>query len=54
MPDGRDLRIHEGGDPGGYPIVYHHGTPSEGSLYRRWIDDASSRGVRLIGYDRAG
>ena len=53
-PDGRNLHVHEGGDPAGYPVVYHHGTPSEGLLYRRWIDDAAERGVRLVGYDRAG
>ena len=52
--DGRDLRIHEAGDLDGYPVVYHHGTPSEGTLLRQWVEDASARGVRLIGYDRAG
>jgi pimeloyl-ACP methyl ester carboxylesterase len=48
--DGRTLEVHELGDPGGFPIVHHHGTPGSGLLYERWRTD----GVRLIGYDRAG
>lgn len=52
--DGRDLTVHEGGDAGGLPVVVHHGTPSSGLLYEKWTDDASARGIRLIGFDRAG
>jgi pimeloyl-ACP methyl ester carboxylesterase len=54
LPDGRALAVTQGGDPDGRPVVYHHGTPGCGLLYRRWVEDASERGVRLIGYDRAG
>jgi pimeloyl-ACP methyl ester carboxylesterase len=43
-------RLHELGDPSGFPILYHHGTPASGLLYERWRTD----GVRLIGFDRAG
>ncbi len=50
QPDGRSLEVHEGGDPDGFPIVVHHGTPSSGLLYERW----ATEGVRLIGFDRAG
>jgi pimeloyl-ACP methyl ester carboxylesterase len=50
LPDGRALEVHELGDPHGFPIVYHHGTPGSGTLYDRW----RTPGVRLIGYDRAG
>jgi len=42
--------VHELGDPEGFPIVYHHGTPGSGTLYARW----ATPGVRLIAYDRAG
>jgi pimeloyl-ACP methyl ester carboxylesterase len=49
-PDGRTLEVHELGDPDGFPIVHHHGTPGSGLLYDRW----STPGVRLVGYDRAG
>lgn len=50
LTDGRALEVHELGDPGGFPIVYHHGTPGSGTLYERW----ATPGVRLIAYDRAG
>jgi len=50
MPDGRALEVHELGDPNGFPIVMHHGTPGSGRVY----DRLAMPGVRLIGYDRAG
>lgn len=50
LPDGRALELHELGDPDGFPVVVHHGTPASGQLYDRW----ATAGVRLIGYDRAG
>jgi pimeloyl-ACP methyl ester carboxylesterase len=53
-PGGRTLRVYEDGDPGGPAVVYHHGTPTDGSLFRVWVHDARERGIRLIGYDRPG
>ena len=53
-PDGRTLRVWIAGVEGGTPVLVHHGTPGSGSLYGPWVDDASARGIRLIGYDRAG
>jgi pimeloyl-ACP methyl ester carboxylesterase len=50
LPDGRRLEVHELGDPAGFPIVFHHGTPGSGTLYRKW----ATPGVRVIAYDRAG
>jgi pimeloyl-ACP methyl ester carboxylesterase len=50
LPDGRSLELHDAGDPGGLPVIVHHGTPGSGVLYERW----ASEGVRLIGFDRAG
>jgi len=50
LPDGRSLELHEAGDPAGFPVIVHHGTPGSGVLYDRWESD----GVRLIGVDRAG
>lgn len=49
-PDGRSIGVHEAGDPDGFPVVYHHGTPGSGLLYESW----ATPGIRLIGYDRAG
>jgi pimeloyl-ACP methyl ester carboxylesterase len=54
LPDGRRLAVVEAGDPGGAPVIVHHGTPGCGDLYRPWIEDARERGIRLLGYDRAG
>ncbi|HEY7398768.1 MAG TPA: alpha/beta hydrolase, partial [Gaiellaceae bacterium] len=45
---------HAGGDAGGLPVIVHHGTPSSGLLYEKWTDDAAAKGIRLIGFDRAG
>lgn len=53
-PDWRTLLVHEEGDPGGFPVLVHHGTPSDGRLYGPWFPDATSKGIRLIGYDRPG
>jgi pimeloyl-ACP methyl ester carboxylesterase len=53
-PGGRALRVYEEGDPTGAPVVVHHGTPADGSLFPPWVDDAAERGIRLIGYDRPG
>jgi pimeloyl-ACP methyl ester carboxylesterase len=50
LPGGRSLELHEAGDPAGFPVFVHHGTPGSGVLYDRW----SSDGVRLLGFDRAG
>jgi pimeloyl-ACP methyl ester carboxylesterase len=54
LPDGRALAVVEAGDPAGAPVVVHHGTPSNGDIYRLTVEDAEANGIRLIGYDRAG
>jgi pimeloyl-ACP methyl ester carboxylesterase len=53
-PDGRALRVREDGDPGGVPVIAHHGTPGSRLLYERWVEDATERGIRLIAYERPG
>jgi pimeloyl-ACP methyl ester carboxylesterase len=53
-PDGRVLGVHEGGDLGGVPVVYHHGTPASGVLWSEHVSLAEEQGIRLIGYDRPG
>jgi len=50
--DGRKLAVLERGDPGGAPIVFHHGTP--GSRLDRHPDDSVYEGVRAVFYDRPG
>jgi pimeloyl-ACP methyl ester carboxylesterase len=54
LPDGRKLHGYDEGDPQGFPIVFHHGMPACGRLHPHDIEDARAKGIRLIGYDRAG
>jgi pimeloyl-ACP methyl ester carboxylesterase len=54
LADGRNLHAYDDGDPVGFPVVVHNGTPSAGLLYGPHVADAAARGIRLIGYDRAG
>jgi pimeloyl-ACP methyl ester carboxylesterase len=54
MPGGRALAFAEWGRPDGFPVIYHHGTPS--SRLEHWPDGASlaQLGVRLVTFDRPG
>ena len=52
--DGRKLRFSEAGQPDGMPVLVHHGTPGSRLLSHPLIEDAKSRGIRLISYDRPG
>ena len=53
-PDGRTLAVEEAGDPGGWPVLAHMGTPNSRHLYGPNAADAAARGLRLISYDRPG
>lgn len=52
--EGRTLAVHSDGDPAGFPVVMHHGTPSSGLLYEHHVELAHEQGIRLVGYDRPG
>jgi pimeloyl-ACP methyl ester carboxylesterase len=52
--DNRALEVHEAGDPTGFPILFHHGTPGAGLPYEPHAELAREQGIRLIGYDRPG
>lgn len=52
--DGRLLRVEEGGDPAGVPVLVMHGMPGAGRLYGPHEKDARQRGIRLVTYDRPG
>jgi len=54
LPDGRTLHVYEGGDPDGEAVVFQHGTPACGRLHEHDLEDARTKGIRLIGFDRAG
>jgi len=50
----RQLRVVEDGQADGVPVLVHAGTPGSALLHHSTIEDARSRGIRLISYDRAG
>lgn len=53
-PDGRVLEVVLGGDPGGRPLVVHHGTP-QGAVPWPYLDrPAAERGLRTVAYSRPG
>jgi pimeloyl-ACP methyl ester carboxylesterase len=52
--DGRKIRIFEAGRSDGIPVLALRGTPQSCLLYDRWVEDAQSRGIRLICYERPG
>jgi pimeloyl-ACP methyl ester carboxylesterase len=54
LRDGRTLHVYDEGDADGHAVVFQHGTPACGRLHPTHIDDARTRGIRLIGFDRAG
>jgi pimeloyl-ACP methyl ester carboxylesterase len=53
-PDGRTLEFMVEGDPNGYPLVHHHGTPGAAIPYPAYATAARERGLALIQYSRAG
>lgn len=50
------LAVEDHGDPAGWPVLVHNGTPSSrmAAFYGPWVADAVERGLRLISYDRPG
>ena len=46
--------IHELGDPEGFAVVCHNGTPCSRLLPEWWDAPARERGLRMIGIDRPG
>ena len=51
--DGRRLRVEVAGDLRRV-VVVQVGSPNAGMLYDRWVQDAASRGLTLVAYDRPG
>src|SRR5688572_18257321 len=54
LPDGRTLDVMVGNGEAGPGLVFHHGTPGNGTRYEAWFDAAESRGLRPIAYSRPG
>lgn len=54
LDDGRTLEHLEGGDPDGFPLVYHSGTPSGAVADEHLFAAAGAAGLRLVTYSRPG
>lgn len=54
LPDGRTLDVFLGGDAGGFPLVMHHGTPSDSTTFADWDEPCRERGLRLVCASRPG
>jgi len=48
LADGRVVEVFLGGDPTGYPLVMHHGTPADATTFADWHTPCQTRGGRLI------
>jgi pimeloyl-ACP methyl ester carboxylesterase len=54
LPDRRAVPLWEGGDPDGWPVLFHSGTPS-GRLQALQVHEAAAAAaVRLISFNRPG
>jgi pimeloyl-ACP methyl ester carboxylesterase len=54
LPDGRRLDTRVSGPAGGFPLVFHHGTPGAGTPVRALERAAHARGLRLVTTSRPG
>jgi pimeloyl-ACP methyl ester carboxylesterase len=54
LPDGRRLRWHEFGHPGGSPVIYTAGTPVSGLGGASYDQAARASGLRWISPDKPG
>jgi pimeloyl-ACP methyl ester carboxylesterase len=48
------ISFDELGDPAGFPVVFHCGTPCSRLLPRWWDPMARARGLRIVCFDRPG
>jgi pimeloyl-ACP methyl ester carboxylesterase len=52
--DGRTLEVLTGGDPDGFPLLFHGGSPSAAVPYEPFDRAVREAGLRLITYSRPG
>ncbi len=53
-PDDRTIEVLDGGDPEGFGLLFHSGSPSAVAEWRHLDDAARGAGLRLITYSRPG
>jgi pimeloyl-ACP methyl ester carboxylesterase len=54
LPDGRLLDLFLSGPDDGTPLVFHHGSPSSGIPDAQFVAALAARGLRYVGFSRAG
>jgi pimeloyl-ACP methyl ester carboxylesterase len=54
LADGRRLDVQVSGPEGGFPLVFHHGTPGGARRLRAMERDVHARGLRLVTTSRPG
>jgi pimeloyl-ACP methyl ester carboxylesterase len=54
LPDGRRLDLRVSGPDGGFPLVFHHGTPGAATPIRALERAVHARGLRLVTTSRPG
>ena len=54
LPDGRRLDLRVSGPAGGFPLVFHHGTPGAAPPRRALERAVHARGLRLVTTSRPG
>lgn len=54
LPDGREIDVRVSGPEGGFPLVFHHGTPGAGTPLRALERAVHERGLRLVAASRPG
>ena len=54
LPDGRRLDLRVSGPAGGFPLVFHHGTPGAATPIRVRERAVHARGLRLVTTSRPG
>lgn len=54
LEDGRILEVFSNDASKDRAVIFHHGTPSDASLWNEWLEYLESRGIGAIAYSRAG
>jgi hypothetical protein len=54
LADGRFVEVLLAGNPVGFPLVMHHGTPADATTFADWHEPCQARGIRLICASRPG
>jgi pimeloyl-ACP methyl ester carboxylesterase len=54
LTSGRELEVLYNENLSDQAVIFHHGTPSDATLWRGWLEYLESKGIGAIAYSRAG